>query len=547
MHPRNQIALAVLLVSSIGCAGSDAHRMANTSTVNSPSATIQQQSDDGYYSELPLPVSLVAFADEDDDFAENELEEVSSDVKTVDDEKEKESDSELDYDLELNDADSAGEQELMPVLIDTIEFASSGGESLQEAWAMAVTVDQKLQSKANVTGAAVYAHEAAKSARNPSLRTFNSYTALDRTPGIGVNIPGLSSLGFSSLPIGEKDFFSSATLASIPLYTSGRISSTINSTCANVHASRFDQRSEMHDLKMEVAQAYVNVLKAEKLVEVVRISVNTLEEHLVDVQDLFDEGVVANSDVLAVKTLLSDARDKYLRATNGLDLASAAYNRFVGRPLDAPVSLTELMNSQPASSEFVSPGLPIEAGPDELVAIASAQRSELQAVAHKSNALRHQAKRELAALGPQVGAAGGFSFLENENLTHQGFWSASLLAEWTIFDGGVARNKAASLRQQASALARLKRDLESRIALQVRQAWLNLQNATDRINVTEKSVEQAEENLKVALDRYRKEVGTNTEVLDAQTLLVQSRNNYYAANYDAALARVMLDRATGSL
>ena len=121
------------------------------------------------------------------------------------------------------------------------------------------------------------------------------------------------------------------------------------------------------------------------------------------------------------------------------------------------------------------------------------------------------------------------------------------MAEWTVFDGGVAKNKAASLRQQASALARLNRDLESRIALQVRQAWLNLQNANDRIQVAETSVTQAEESLKVALDRYRKEVGTNTEVLDAQTLLAQSRSNYYSATYDAALARVTLDRATGSL
>ncbi len=535
MHSNYQIALALLLVSVIGCAGTDAQRLAKTSTVSNPVSNsvvaIPQQHDDGYDKELPSPVSLASFAD--------------ADGKGPTDEKEKGTES--DGKMELNDADSDDEQEPMTIVLDTIEPPSSGSESLQEAWAMAVTVDQKLQSKANVTGAAVYAHEAAKSARNPSLRTFNSYTALDRTPGIGVNIPGLSSLGFSSLPIGEKDFFSSATLASIPLYTSGRISSTINATCANVYASRYDQRSEMHDLKMEVAQAYVNVLKAEKLVEVARISVSTLEKHLVDVQDLFDEGVVANSDVLAVKTVLSDARDKYLQATNGLDLASAAYNRFVGRPLDAPLALAELMHSQPTSSELANSGVPMEAGPDELVALASAQRSELKAVAHKSNSLRHQAKRELAVLGPQVGAAGGFSFQENENLTHEGFWSASLLAEWTIFDGGVAHNKAASLRQQASALALLKRDLESRIALQVRQAWLNLQNATDRITVAQTSVEQAEENLKVALDRYRKEVGTNTEVLDAQTLLAQSRNNYFAANYDAALARVMLDRATGSL
>ncbi|WDQ18545.1 TolC family protein [Rhodopirellula sp. P2] len=508
--------MAVLLVNAVGCAGSGTHRLADTTPVSKSLVAEHSPSDASVPPKLSPPVSLASFTD-------------------------------VEANLELNDVEMAEEPTPPPVVLDTIELNSSGGESLPEAWAMAVAVDQKLQSKANVTGAAVYAHEAAKSARNPSLRTFNSYTALDREPGIGVDIPGLAGLGFGSLPIGEKDFFSSATFASVPIYTSGRISSTIDATCANVHASRFDQRSERHDLKMEVAEAFVNVLKAAKLVEVARISVVTLEKHLVDVQDLFDEGVVANGDVLAVKTTLSEARDKHLQATNGLDLASAAYNRYVGRPLDAPVTLAEIANSQPLSSEFETAGLPADAGPNELIAIALAQRSELQAVAHKSNALRHQAKRELAALGPQVGAASGFSFLENDNLTHEGFWSASLLAEWTIFDGGVARNKAAALRQQASALARLKQDLESRIALQVKQSWLNLQNANDRIHVAETSVAQAEENLQSALDRYRQGVGTNTEALDAQTLLAQSRNSYFSAKYDAALARVMLDRATGNL
>ena len=512
MQSRYSFVIAASLVSVLGCAGTGANRFARWST-DTP-ATQAEQQETPSDADPPLSsadVSLVSFADADDV-------------------------------MELQTAVLEEPPLVAPVVIDgnvasIAEPATVGAETLQQAWAIAVSVDERLRSKQNATGAAVYAHEAAKSARKPTLRTINAYTALDKTPGIAVSIPGISVLPFSSLPLGEGDFFSSATIASVPIYTHGRISSAIDATCSNVHASRFDQRSEMHDLKLDVAQAYVDVLKARKLVEVARMSVETLSAHLVDVEDLFDEGVVANSDVLAVKTSLSDAQDKLLQATNGHELASAAYNRFVGRPLDQPVMLAEL----------TSDVAPTASGPDELVAMALAQRSELQAVAHKSNALRHQADRELAVTGPQVGAAGGFSFLENSNLTHEDIWSVSLLAEWTLFDGGLARNKAASLRQQASALAHLQRDLRGRIALQVRQAWLSLQNARDRIQVAQTSVQQAEENLRVAMDRYRKDVGTNTEVLDAQTLLAQSRNNYHAATYDAALARVMLDRATGSL
>ncbi|MDY7037322.1 MAG: TolC family protein, partial [Thermodesulfobacteriota bacterium] len=62
---------------------------------------------------------------------------------------------------------------------------------------------------------------------------------------------------------------------------------------------------------------------------------------------------------------------------------------------------------------------------------------------------------------------------------------------------------------------------------------------------TIKAVEQAEENLRVSQERYKAQVTTSTEVLDAQTLLTQARTNYYNALYDHNLAKAKLLRAKG--
>ena len=85
------------------------------------------------------------------------------------------------------------------------------------------------------------------------------------------------------------------------------------------------------------------------------------------------------------------------------------------------------------------------------------------------------------------------------------------------------------------------------IALQVRQAWLDLDETLKRIQVTHDALAQAEENLRVTSDRYREGVGTNTEVLDAETLRTRSHSNYYNAVYDAVLARIRLQYAAGEL
>ena len=118
---------------------------------------------------------------------------------------------------------------------------------------------------------------------------------------------------------------------------------------------------------------------------------------------------------------------------------------------------------------------------------------------------------------------------------------------WAPYDGGIARSRANTLFEQAEAVLRHRADAQTKIALQVRTAWLDEQETRDRIRVTETAIEQAEENLRVAKLRFDQGKGTNTEVLDAETARTETYNNYYNALYDAILATYQLRRAVGTL
>ena len=83
------------------------------------------------------------------------------------------------------------------------------------------------------------------------------------------------------------------------------------------------------------------------------------------------------------------------------------------------------------------------------------------------------------------------------------------------------------------------------LSLNIKQAMLDLEAADKNIGPTQKAVEQAEENLRVSQERYKAQVTTSTEVLDAQTLLNQVRMNYYNALYNHILAKARLQRAIG--
>ena len=90
-------------------------------------------------------------------------------------------------------------------------------------------------------------------------------------------------------------------------------------------------------------------------------------------------------------------------------------------------------------------------------------------------------------------------------------------------------------------------DLKTIIALQVRKVWLDVLESRERAKVTKAALFQAEENLRVAKDRYREGLSTNTEVLDAETLRAKSHSNYDNAVYDFVLAILRLRRAVGNL
>jgi outer membrane protein TolC len=74
-----------------------------------------------------------------------------------------------------------------------------------------------------------------------------------------------------------------------------------------------------------------------------------------------------------------------------------------------------------------------------------------------------------------------------------------------------------------------------------------MQVAEKNISVVEKAIEQAEENLRMNEERYKYQVATQTDVLNAVTLLTQTRTNYYGALSDFNIAKAQLERDMGRM
>jgi outer membrane protein len=407
-------------------------------------------------------------------------------------------------------------------IIDTLP-----AETLEDAWAVSIANDHSIKAVENEKEAARFEVSAAKGARLPRVNLYSGYTFLNEEPG--------AYFGGNEVTTAEDNFLSYHAKVSVPLYTHFQITNGIEAAESNLAAARFQQTARIQDIKLKVAEAYINVLLAQKWVEVADSHVKSLTAIADDVQNLYDQGMVAINDLLAAKVSLADARQKQLNVCNLMDTAKSAYNRILVRSLDTPVDLLPL--------EFSAPGESV----DVLTQQAIENRAELARLSKQIEALEKSAAAQKAATGPRLFLSGGTEYTENRHQVHEDLWSANISLSWDIFDGNIARHKCSATLKRAGSVREQQMDAESLIRLDVRTAWLKMQESKERIQVAEEALNQAEENLKVSRNRYQEGVGTNTDVLNAESLRINSRVNYENAYYGFGLAIMRLKRATGDI
>ena len=407
-------------------------------------------------------------------------------------------------------------------------------ETLEQAWAAALAVDPRLQSKQWEVSSANQSLYAARAQRWPAVALETSYTVRSAEPSFRFDVTGLP-LATNTFPYAQDESYALRAKIGVPLFTSGRIRHGIAAAQSGASAAGLDAQAYRSDLLIQVAEEYVTVLRAQRDLEVAQSSVRSLEAHARDVQLLYDNDRVPKSDLLSAQVALSNARQLAIRANRELDAGRAAYNRRLARPLTAPVRIAEL------------PPDGTEQDVDALTARALGRRPEMGRIAAQIRAMRYQASSQRARSNPQVEVRGEYAFDENRYQTPNGIAGVGVVLGWNLFDGGRNRHEAAALSDRAAGLAHVRADIESAIRLEVRRAWLEVQETRQRVGATRAAIQEAEENLRVMNQRYSAGRALNTEVLEAETLRSQAYRNHYDATFDAALAALRLEHATGSL
>jgi outer membrane protein len=383
----------------------------------------------------------------------------------------------------------------------------------------------------------------------PTIKATGSYTRLSDVPPFSATIPaGTFGSGFpptpKSIALSQTilDNYNMRLTLQQPLFAGFKISSSANIAEYQSMASAQDYSRDKSDLIFNIKNSYWSLFKAIEFKKVIDENVQQVKAHLKDVQNFFDQGIVTKNEVLKVEVQLSNVEVLQIDAKNNVSLAMLALNNLVGLPLQTIVELTSHLQPQKAEYQDVS----------TLVQDALNNRPDVKGLEFRVKAGESGVTLARSGWYPQIYLAGNFIYSRpNSRILpaidkFKDTWDVSVNASLDVWNWG------ASIHQTDQAQAQLAQandglgQLKDGITLEVTQSYLTFIQSKEKIVVAEKGVGQAEENLRVTNEKFKSGMASNSDLLDAEVALLQSKFNYIQAQVDCEIANARLIRSLGT-
>ena len=408
-----------------------------------------------------------------------------------------------------------------------VPAAAAEGDSfdMEGAVLKALKDNPKMASAQAAHRAQIHGVDSAEGALYPSLSTSYSYTRRDHkksTRNYPTSAADLWELNFNV----HQDLFTGWKLLS-------------NHQRAMLSRDKAEANIANTELSLVslVQENFLSLLKARQSVRSAGDSVTRLKSQLKVTQAFYDVGLKPRLDVLEAEVDLADAEDQLLQARNTLATQVARLNTLLDLPLDKPVEYKGELTFSPFS-------LTLEQCLDE----AYKKRPDL-AIAHKAvEVAQKDVTIAYSGLYPQVGAdldwyhSGSKFYVQGSGLsrTEYSYWQGELSASWTVFDWDETRASGRKAEEIVRQLMADESDSRLEAGYEVKSRHLKIAEAAERITVARKSLESAKEGYRMAVARYQAQVGTNTDVLDAQARLSRAETGLTEAmaDYQIALSRL---------
>jgi outer membrane protein TolC len=406
--------------------------------------------------------------------------------------------------------------------------------TLEEALTTAREHNARLAANRQMAEAAAGGVRISRSAYLPELRTSGNYSQYSGDVFFGRFVPPAPGQPpTDETPIGSFDSTQALLFTlSQTLYSGG-------GNAARLDASRIEQtiaEAEVGqlgvDLDYEVTEAYLQVVLADKAVEVAGNGVERTEQNLESVRRLREEEEALEVDVLAAQAQLAFDRHALHQAENDRALAILSLNRLLGRDPESPVETADVLGqtSDPISDE-------------DALARAQANHPEIRKASLRVDLAAAGIKGARSHFRPKMSVDGLYSWLDNEMFFKGTYWGAGLNLS-IPFARNVAEGRGSVAQAQArkSAAESLLDEASTAVQLLTRRALSEASEASRAVAVAEEGRRFHAEKYRVTSSAFTENLATFDDLLRENVELGRAELALYQAQYQARLAEAALRR-----
>ncbi len=350
-------------------------------------------------------------------------------------------------------------------------------------------------------------------------------------------------LGDEKIPISQNNDFDFSLSLTQPLYLGGKINAALAIAKIYKNYSEEKVKEAERDIVFLAESYFYSAILAETNLDVIKKADAQLTYNLDIAEKYFGQGMISEYELLRARVEKLNIEPQLVAAESDLSVSRKQLKSFLGISLGEEISL---ITPSRDTSLAETPEL------DSLIYHALNNRPEMQQA--KLEKQGYKKAVQIARSGwfyPNLHLNGTYSWsastddLRIGGQEHTDSWNVSLMLNIPLFDGGrtVGEVRKAQVDYYQADLA--EKQLYDDIVLEVEQAYDNLIQSGKALATQTETIAQAEEGMRIADLRYESGVGTQLEVLSAQTALTQARSQLAQTVFHLRLAKAALKKATG--
>lgn len=322
------------------------------------------------------------------------------------------------------------------------------------------------------------------------------------------------------------------------IYSGGANSAAYKQAKLNVKVADETVRSAKLDVEFECRRLFYGLLLGYETLRIAQDLVGQAQAHYEQTKMMFNQGTASKFDVLQSKVQISKLMPQLISAQNSIDLIMADFKKLLVIRMSEAVAIDGKL-------DYKLIEIREDAYRDEAYGRNPQMILKLLGIDINKWAIEYAKAGWL----PQVTTTANYTFQSDDVgvliLPRQSNWNIGVQASMALFDGFATKAKVDQAKAMYNQSRLQKEDVSDQVAVDIKQACLNLKESKTLIDSQKDTIVEAEEALRLANVRFNNGVGINLDVLDAQTSLAQVEQNLAQGIYDYLMAKAQLNRVMG--